>query len=198
MTPNRRAAGRAAVVTCYLRYVIEPSKIEEFEHYARLWIPLVERFGGTHHGYFLPSECYFPNGFGPLVERCREHDLKFGVHLMRGIPRKAVELNLPIKGTPYTARDIAITDPDLNCKWCTYCYGVDMDHPGGQAWYDGLIEHIAGLGVDFINYAEAYQDDFEDCRHRVPDLSRLRATINVEPRYNLDRVIAELVEMQNE
>lgn len=44
------------MVTCYLRYVIEPSKVEEFEHYARLWIPLVERFGGQHHGYFLPSE----------------------------------------------------------------------------------------------------------------------------------------------
>ena len=53
------------------------------------------------------------------------------------------------------------------------------------------------LDVDFISYAEAYQDDFEDCRHRVPDLSRLRGTINVEPRYNIDRVIAELVEMHN-
>jgi len=36
--------------------VIERAKVEEFEHYARLWIPLVERFGGQHHGYFLPSE----------------------------------------------------------------------------------------------------------------------------------------------
>ncbi len=44
------------MVTCYLRYVIDPSKIAEFEQYAKLWIPLVERFGGQHHGYFLPSE----------------------------------------------------------------------------------------------------------------------------------------------
>lgn len=44
------------VITCYLRYVIDPGKIAEFEHYGRLWIPLVERFGGHHHGYFLPSE----------------------------------------------------------------------------------------------------------------------------------------------
>jgi len=48
--------GGEPMVTCYLRYVIEPAKIEEFEHYAKLWIPLVERFGGQHHGYFLPSE----------------------------------------------------------------------------------------------------------------------------------------------
>ncbi|TLX55181.1 NIPSNAP family protein [Stutzerimonas nosocomialis] len=44
------------MVTCHLRYVIDPYKLDEFEHYARLWIPLVERFGGQHHGYFLPSE----------------------------------------------------------------------------------------------------------------------------------------------
>lgn len=44
------------MITCYLRYVIDPYKIREFEHYAQLWIPLVARLGGTHHGYFLPHE----------------------------------------------------------------------------------------------------------------------------------------------
>ncbi|MCX5877289.1 MAG: NIPSNAP family protein [Deltaproteobacteria bacterium] len=44
------------MVTCYLRYIIEPSKLAKFEHYGKLWIPLVEKFGGKHHGYFLPSE----------------------------------------------------------------------------------------------------------------------------------------------
>jgi len=44
------------VVTCYLRYVIDPYKLKEFELYARMWIPLVNKFGGTHNGYFLPSE----------------------------------------------------------------------------------------------------------------------------------------------
>lgn len=44
------------MITCYLRYVIDPYKIEEFEHYARMWIPLVNGLGGTHHGYFLPHE----------------------------------------------------------------------------------------------------------------------------------------------
>ena len=44
------------MVTCYLRYILDPYKLEEFEHYAKLWIPLVERFGGQHHGYFMPSE----------------------------------------------------------------------------------------------------------------------------------------------
>jgi hypothetical protein len=44
------------MVTCHLRYVIDPHKLAEFEQYARLWFPLVARFGGTHHGYFLPHE----------------------------------------------------------------------------------------------------------------------------------------------
>lgn len=44
------------MITCSLRYVIDPYKLPEFEHYAKLWIPLVNRLGGTHHGYFLPHE----------------------------------------------------------------------------------------------------------------------------------------------
>ncbi len=44
------------MITCHIRYVIDSYKLKEFEHYAKLWIPLVEKFGGTHHGYFLPSE----------------------------------------------------------------------------------------------------------------------------------------------
>ena len=44
------------MITCYLRYIIDPYKIQEFEEYAKMWIPLVNKFGGTHHGYFLPHE----------------------------------------------------------------------------------------------------------------------------------------------
>ena len=44
------------MITCYLNYTIDPYKLKEFEHYAKLWIPLVNGFGGQHHGYFLPSE----------------------------------------------------------------------------------------------------------------------------------------------
>jgi hypothetical protein len=44
------------MITCYLRYVIDPNKIADFEAYGRLWIPLVNKMGGSHHGYFLPHE----------------------------------------------------------------------------------------------------------------------------------------------
>jgi len=44
------------MVTCYIRYIIDPYKLAEFEDYAQLWIPIVNRMGGQHHGYFLPHE----------------------------------------------------------------------------------------------------------------------------------------------
>jgi hypothetical protein len=46
----------SALITCYLKYVIDPYKLAEFEDYARTWIPIVNHMGGTHHGYFLPHE----------------------------------------------------------------------------------------------------------------------------------------------
>lgn len=44
------------MITCHVRYIIDANLVSEFETYAKMWIPLVERFGGTHHGYFLPGE----------------------------------------------------------------------------------------------------------------------------------------------
>lgn len=44
------------MITCYLRYILDPYKIADFETYAHMWIPLVNRLGGTHHGYYLPHE----------------------------------------------------------------------------------------------------------------------------------------------
>jgi len=42
--------------TCCIRYVLAPGKLAEFKEYAHAWIPLIEKYGGTHHGYFVPSE----------------------------------------------------------------------------------------------------------------------------------------------
>lgn len=44
------------MITCHLKYIIDPYQIPAFEAYGKLWIGLVNRMGGTHHGYFLPSE----------------------------------------------------------------------------------------------------------------------------------------------
>ena len=44
------------MITCFLRYVIDPDKLADFEHYARVWMRLIEKYGGTHHGYFVPGD----------------------------------------------------------------------------------------------------------------------------------------------
>ena len=41
--------------TCFIRYQVEPGKLAEFREYARAWIALIRKYGGTHHGYFLPG-----------------------------------------------------------------------------------------------------------------------------------------------
>jgi hypothetical protein len=94
----------------------------------------------------LPS--LFPNGMKFIADKVHEAGCKFGIHIMRGIPRKAVEINTPIKGTDYHARDIANTE-DV-CPWNEVFYGVNTEHPGAQAYYDSMIEVLVGYEVDFI------------------------------------------------
>ena len=105
------------------------------------------------YGRYEPSQTYFPNGIVPLIERTHAAGLKFGIHMMRGIPRTAVERNLPILGTSYHAADIA--DRESICVWNEQNYGVNMDHPGAQAYYDSVYQKLADWGVDFVKI-----DDF--------------------------------------
>jgi hypothetical protein len=101
-------------------------------------------------GLLQPSDTYFPNGLKPIINRCHELGLKFGLHLMRGIPRAAVRANVPIKGTKYFAQDIA--DTTSICVWNHQNYGVDMSKPGAQEFYNSLINQMAEWGVDFVKY----------------------------------------------
>jgi len=101
-------------------------------------------------GLLQPSDTYFPNGMQHIIDRCHELGLKFGLHLMRGIPRAAVKENTPVKGTKYFAQDIA--DTTSICSWNRQNYGVDMSKPGAQEFYNSLMNQMAGWGVDFIKY----------------------------------------------
>jgi hypothetical protein len=67
---------------------------------------------------------------------------------MRGIPRKAVELNLPIKNSKYRANDIA--DVESVCLWNHQNYGIDMSKPGAQDFYDSVYAQVADWGFDFV------------------------------------------------
>ncbi|UAK26076.1 glycoside hydrolase family 27 protein [Sphingomonas nostoxanthinifaciens] len=105
------------------------------------------------HGRLQPAPNRFPSsadgsGFTRLAQQVHALGLRFGIHVMRGIPRAAVEANLPVFGTSVRARDIA--DTSSTCPWNPDMYGVDMRRPGAQAWYDGLFRMYAGWGVDFV------------------------------------------------
>jgi len=105
------------------------------------------------YGRLLPDEIRFPSaaggkGFKPLADYVHSKGLKFGIHIMRGIPRYAVYYNLPVEGTKYRAKDIADTN-DV-CPWENTMFGIDYRKPGAQEYYNSLIEMYAGWGIDFI------------------------------------------------
>ena len=105
------------------------------------------------HGRLVPAVNRFPSaagdaGFKALAAFVHSKGLKFGIHILRGIPRQAVAQNSPILGTAFHAGDVA--DRSSICDWNTDMYGVNMSKPGGQAYYDSLVAMYAGWGVDLI------------------------------------------------
>jgi alpha-galactosidase len=104
-------------------------------------------------GRCIPAPNRFPSsadgsGFTEIGKKVHALGLKFGIHIMRGIPRLAVERNLPVKGTRFGARDVA--DTTSVCSWNPDMYGLDMSKPGAQAYYDSIFQLYADWGVDFI------------------------------------------------
>ena len=127
------------------------------------------------NGRLLPAPAKFPSaangaGFKALAAYVHGKGLKFGIHMMRGIPRQAVAQNTPILGTPYHARDIA--DTSSICAWNPDMYGVDMSKPGAQAYYDSMFRQYAAWGVDFVKV-----DDLSRPYHRE-EIEGLRTAID--------------------
>ena len=124
----------------------EPNvKTHEYTPFAKLCIDEYSRV--------IPAENRFPSsaggkGFAPLAEYVHSLGLKFGIHIMRGIPRQAVYERTKIKGTDKTAADVAKTDSI--CAWNTDMYGVDPAKPGAKEYYDSIFELYASWGVDFV------------------------------------------------
>lgn len=129
------------------------------------------------YGRPIPAGNFFPRGIAVVADACHAAGVKFGIHMMRGIPRAAVEENVPVTGTEYHARDIA--DTGDTCSWCQDNYGIDMTRPGSQAYYDSIIDMLAGWGVDFIKY-----DDI------VPSPPEVDAVVNAIEKCGRDIVLS--------
>lgn len=129
------------------------------DKYGRL-IPALNRFPSAANG----------RGFKPLADYVHGLGLKFGVHIVRGIPRQAVRANTPVFGTNLRAQDVANTESI--CPWIDDMYGVRAGEAGGQAYYDSVVRQFAEWGVDYIKADDmsAYTPD----ENTGADQARLR------------------------
>ena len=135
----------------YEYFVIDGGWYIEYELHSGTLFPTTDKGYDVNidkNGYFIPSKTYFPNGLKSIAEKCHRNGVKFGIHFLRGMPRKAVEWNTSVKGTAYFSRDIVNTNSI--CEWNPHTYGVDMSKPGAQEYYDGWIKLLADWGVDFV------------------------------------------------
>lgn len=109
----------------------------EMDEYSRL-LPAVNRFPSAKDG----------QGFKPLADYIHSLGLKFGIHIMRGIPRQAAHKHSAIKGTHITANEIA--NPNDICEWNPDMYGIHANVPGAAEYYNSLFELYASWDVDFV------------------------------------------------
>lgn len=117
--------------------------------------PELMKYELDENGRFIPVVARFPSawknekniGFADIANSIHAKGLKFGIHIIRGIPRESVARNLPIEGSEFKAQDAA--DQNDACPWDPTSWGI-KDNAAGQAWYDSLLRQYAAWGVDFL------------------------------------------------
>lgn len=121
-----------------------------------------------------PCEQRFPSaaggkGFAPLAEYVHNLGLKFGIHIMRGIPRNAAHAHTKILHSTHTANEIA--QPNNICDWNPDMYGIDPKAEGAQEYYDSLMELYAQWGVDFVKCDDICRMDMPTAKEEIRMLS---------------------------
>ena len=151
MAKNLKQLGYEYIVIDMLWY--GDAEASDFEAFVHERIPVKPTYQIDEFGRLLPDPVKFPSsaggkGFKPLADYIHSLGLKLGLHILRGIPWKAADMNLPVKGTSVSAASIA--QPDKGCVWYDGFYGVDMSKPGAQEYYNSQFELFAEWGIDFI------------------------------------------------
>ncbi|HEX5235360.1 MAG TPA: glycoside hydrolase family 27 protein [Silvibacterium sp.] len=134
------------------KYGWEYVAIDANWYYAHPLDPHNYGFTMSADGRYLPALNRFPSaannqGFKPLADYVHSLGLKFGIHILRGIPREAADKNLPIAGSSLHAADAA--DTSDRCRWNADNYGI-KSNPAGQAYYDSILRLYARWGIDFL------------------------------------------------
>ncbi len=131
------------------------------------------------YGRLMPANNRFPSssdgkGFKPLADYIHSKGLKFGIHIMRGIPKLAVERNTPILGSDATAKDIYNTEK--LCSWLGDMYTIDAAKQGAQEYYNSLFNLYAFWGIDFIKIDDLsrpyHRDEIEMIRKAIDGCGR--------------------------
>lgn len=117
------------------------------------------------NGRLLPDTTRFPsakggNGFKPIADYIHGKGLKFGIHVMRGIPRQAWAANSPILGSTAKAKDVAVTSD--TCAWLNHMYGFDMTKTGSQDYLNSILNLYASWNVDFIKVDDLSRPYYAD------------------------------------
>lgn len=111
------------------------------------------QFNIDHFGRLLPAINRFPSaangkGFKPLADYIHSKGLKFGIHIMRGVPVLAVKNNLPVLNSTVAAKDI-YTEKD-QCTWLRDMYTIVPGKNGAQEYYNSIFQLYAEWGLDFV------------------------------------------------
>ncbi|MCH4239462.1 MAG: glycoside hydrolase family 27 protein [Oscillospiraceae bacterium] len=156
-----------------------PTAEDVYRHFPRLIL--------DEYGRQMPAKTRFPSaaggkGFAPIAQTIHEMGLKFGIHIMRGIPRQAVHEHLPVKGTAVTAEQVALPN-SISC-WNGDMYGLNPAVPEAQAYYDSIFELYASWGVDYVkvddicntnmypNHPYSAEKEIEMIRHAIEKSGR--------------------------
>lgn len=139
------------------------------------------------YGRMMPSVVRFPSasggkGFKPLADYIHEKGLKFGIHVMRGVPVMAVKNNLPVKGTDVTAKDIS--SQEGQCDWLKDMYTIDFQKKGAQEYYNSIMELYASWGVDFLkidDLSSPYHDEEIEMIRKAIDLTKRKIVLSTSP-----------------
>ena len=141
-------------------HAYEPFAPLTMDEWGRL-TPAVNRFPSAANG----------QGFKPLADYIHSLGLKFGIHIMRGMPRMAAHNHLPILGCDKSCAEVA--NPNSICAWNPDMYGLKCDLPEAQAYYDSIFRLYADWGVDFVKCDDIARE-YPHCKKEIELISTAR------------------------
>lgn len=173
MSENLKDHGWEYVVVD-IRWYVENTKSHGYNQKDPIYVV-------DEYGRYLPATNRFPSasgekGFKALADYVHNKGLKFGIHIMRGVPKYAVDNKLPIKGTDGITAD-QIYSTENQCKWLKDNYTIVASRPGAQEYYNSIFEQYAEWGVDFIKIDDLsapiyHKEEIELIRNAIDNCGR--------------------------